>query len=251
MVFLFQGIVFLALGLYVTCLGYESTATLLSQELIGPVLFWYAATLLALLFPLRATVSACLQSLRTNLGASIFITYLAIHLVIYGFVLELLLGATYGVAFTLAPSLTVATEIFRPFTAESVFYDITFNPSISFDLPPVLSGAVSAYAVAVAVLIDVLVLANISKAVELDKLTNALAKVRSYFLIPLIGLILGASCCVSVPALVAYLYPTFLTSSSFDWIYDTTYFVFPAFAMFILYLNFYSMCKISDRLRAQ
>jgi len=251
LVVLFQGIVFLALGLYVTCLGYESSATFLSQELIGPIFFWYAVILLAFSIPLRAQVSACLQSLHTKLGSTIFVVYLAIHLVVYGFLLELLLSAIYGIAFILSPNLTIVTETFRPFTAQSVFYDITFNPSIYFDLPPVLSGSVSTYAVTVAVLIDVLILANISKAIELDKLTRSLAKARSYFVIPLVGLILGASCCVSVPALISYVYPAILTSSSFDWIYDTTYFFFPVFALLILYLNFYSMCKISDGLKAQ
>jgi hypothetical protein len=248
---LFQGAVFLVLGIVVTYLGYESTAIFLSQEVIGPILFWYAVALLALVFPLRIPMKACLQSLSTRLGSLVFVAYLAIHLIVYGFVLELILSAVYGVGFSLSPSLTVATEIFRPPTSLNILYDIAFNPSISFDLPPVLSGAVSTYAIAVAVLVDVLILANVSKAIELGRLTTVLATAKSYFVIPLVGLVLGAACCVSVPALVSYAYPAILLSSSFDWIYDATYFFFPAFALVILYLNFYSMCRISGKLEAR
>jgi hypothetical protein len=246
---LFQGILFLCVGVFVSYLGYWSSAAFLDQEVIGPVLFWSAALLLLLAFPFREPARACYFGIRTKLGGVVFPVYLVIHLLVYGFLLELLLAAVYGIAFTLTPSVTVATEVFVPPTAANLFFDLSFNPSVSFSLPPVLSGALSTYAIAVAVLVDILIVANVAKVRELGDLTTRSLRARSYFLIPLLGLVLGASCCISLPALVSFALPSLTVSQSFDWIYDTTYFFFPLFAVAILYLNLRSVHKLSDTMR--
>jgi hypothetical protein len=114
----------------------------------------------------------------------------------------------------------------------------------------VLSGALSFYGFAVAILVGVLVLANVTKTVELGRLCTLGRKARSYFLVPALGLVLGASCCVSVPALVSYAFPSVGAAPSFNWVYNASYFFFPAFAVVILHLNATSIDRISANLRA-
>jgi hypothetical protein len=184
------------------------------------------------------------------LGAAVFWPFLAVHLFVYGFLLEVILASVYGISFALSPSLTVATEVFTPPSALNILFDLSFNPSISFTLPPVLSGALSFYGFAVAILVGVLVLANVTKTIELGKVCTLGRKAKSYFILPALGLVFGASCCVSVPALVSYAVPSVATAASFWWIYNASYFFFPAFAVVILYLNATSIDRISANLRA-
>ncbi len=248
---LLQGTLFLVLGVAVSYLGYASSTALFNMdEVIGPALFWYAVVMLLLAFPLRDAAKVCYRGLRTRLGAAVFWPFLAIHLFIYGFLLEVILASVYGVVFALSPSLTVATEVFMPPSALNALFDLSFNPSISFTLPPVLSGALSFYGFAVAILVGVLVLANVTKTVELGRLCTLGRKARSYFLVPALGLVLGASCCVSVPALVSYAFPSVGAAPSFNWVYNASYFFFPAFAVVILHLNATSIDRISANLRA-
>ena len=170
----FQGTLFLILGIAVTYLGYSSSAALFNaDEVVGPALSGTRSLMLLLTFPLRDAAKTCYRGLRTKVGTAVFWPFLAVHLFIYGFLLEVILASVYGVAFAVSPSLTVATEVFKPPSALSILFDLSFNPSISFTLPPVLSGALSFYGFAVAVLVGVLVLANVIKTVQLGKALHA------------------------------------------------------------------------------
>jgi len=250
---LLLGVVFLVLGAILSYLPSprDAFAALDYNEVIGPLLFWSAFAILLLTFPLRSAAKTCLRSLHTRQGAVIFCVYLVIHLFVYGFLLELILASIYGISVPLTPSLIVTTNVFSPPSPVSTLFNLGFNPSISFDLPPVLSGALSFYAVAVAVLVDVLILANIGEARKLRR-SSGLGRLRaSYVLMPVLGLVLGASCCISVPALVSYAFPSAATGATYDWIYDASYFFFPAFAISILFANLRSTGLILAFLRRE
>jgi hypothetical protein len=64
-------------------------------------------------------------------------------------------------------------------------------------------------------------------------------------LFPALGIAFGASCCLSVPLLFTVVVPSAAALASLLWVYDVTYFLFPPFAVALLYLNLYSVGKIT------
>lgn len=243
---LFSAIFLLGLGLIVAYLGSFETSFTGADEVVGPVLFWAAATGLALRFPLRRFVGDWLSAMRTKLGAAVFWPYLALHLVIYGALLELLLGSVYGFSATLSPSLTFSTNAFGPPSLTAALADVTFSPTATFTIPPVFSGALSLYSICVAFLVDLLVVVNVVKTSELGRLRKAKDRAAAFFVLPAVGVVLGASCCLSVPALVSITAPAFASTTTFAWIYTASYFLFPAFALAVLFVNVRAVERIRD-----
>ena len=68
-------------------------------------------------------------------------------------------------------------------------------------------------------------------------------------LFPALGIAFGASCCLSVPILFTVVVPSAAALASLLWVYDLTYFLFPPFAVVLLYLNLYSVAKITANVR--
>ncbi len=247
---LFQGIIFAVLGATLSYLGnVPSSAPFNTEELIGPALFWYAIAMLLLAFPFHEAATTCYRGLRTRLGAAVFWPYLLVHLMVYGFLVEVILGSMYGFTSALSPSITVSTDAFMPASFISTLLDLVYNPSVAFTLPPVLSGELTFYAISIAVLVDVLLLANVLDTVELGRLCTLGRKARTYFLLPLVGLVLGASCCLSVPALISIAAPSATNNALFIWTYSATYYFFPPFAIVVLYLNLFSIDRITSNIR--
>jgi hypothetical protein len=249
MAIIFQGVVFLVLGVAVAYQGSFMVASQFNwEEVVGPLLFWYAALLLLFRFPLREAASASYRGIRTRVGAAVFWPYLALHLFIYGFLLELILAGIYGMTFNLGPSLSVVTDAFVPPTFSNALLDLSYSPSAIFTLPPVLSGAFSLYSVSAALVIGVLVVANVLGVMELGRLRTAGQRPTSFVVLPAVGVVLGASCCLSLPALIALSFPSAALTETFQLVYSVTYFLLPAFAGAVLYVNLRSVEKITQGL---
>ncbi len=108
---------------------------------------------------------------------AVFVLYMAIHLLLYGFLFEVILTSVYGVgAFAVVPGLFVYTNVFLPPSLLGTIFDISYNPSIVITVPPVFSTALSFYSISVALVIAVLVLANVGKTKELGRLCTARRK---------------------------------------------------------------------------
>ncbi len=237
------------MGATVAYLGsFRNVSQLNLDEILGPLIFWYAVLLLIFAFPLRDIFRTSCRALRTKAGTFIFWPYLALHLFVYGFLLEAILVGIYGMTFALSPSVTAVTDVFSPPSVVNTLLDLSYSPSATFTLPPVLSGAFSLYGVCVAIVIAVLVVANVVGVQELGRLRTASQTAAAFVVLPATGVILGASCCLSVPALVALVFPTIARSTSFQWVYSITYFFFPAFAGAVLYVNARSIRKIATRI---
>ncbi|MDG6913643.1 MAG: hypothetical protein JRN14_00065, partial [Nitrososphaerota archaeon] len=87
----------LALGLVLSYFGYIWAAPSVDPgELAGALVFWVAVVSMLLAFPLRAAFQDFVRSLRTAVGPAVFVTYLASHLLLYGFVLEGIVTAFQG-----------------------------------------------------------------------------------------------------------------------------------------------------------
>ncbi len=224
-------------------------------ELLGPAFFFGGILFVLFALPLREAARSFLGSVRTRLGAAIFAGYLTVHLILYGFLLEEMLTLSFGSA-ALAVSTTgvfVYTDVFYPPSLTSALFDLTYNPSIIVTSPPVFTAALSFYSISVALVIAVLVVANVAETKKVGRLCSAGGRASSYVLVPVLGIVLGASCCLSVASLVSlYTLPLTLAAdvSSSLLVYYITYFFLPAFAGAILYLNLLSVRRIGSGLRS-
>jgi len=177
----------------------------------------------------------------------VFVLYLAIHLLLYGFVLDAALASVYGLgSFSTGSSFLLTTNLFTPPSFTSLVFDVAYNPIIAVTAPPFFSAALTFYSVAVALIIAVLVVASIGKTRELSAIRKATGKARTFVILPALGIVLGATCCLSVAGLVSLASPTASLLNSTPSIYYTTYFLFPCLAMVILYLNLRSIERVSE-----
>ncbi|MDG6942330.1 MAG: hypothetical protein JRN34_05345 [Nitrososphaerota archaeon] len=246
----------LALGLVLSYFGYIWAAPSVDPgELAGALVFWVAVVSMLLAFPLRAAFQDFVRSLRTAVGPAVFVTYLASHLLLYGFVLEGIVTAFQGPQLLgiSTPGLLVYTDTFVPPSLFSALLDLSYNPAIIFTYPPEFSAALSFYSISMALIIATLVVANVVRTRELGKLCTVSKRARAYVLAPMVGIILGSSCCLSVAGVVSlFLLPAALadTLASNLVVYYFTYFILPVFAAVVLYLNYISVTKFSSTLRA-
>ncbi|MGA1974019.1 MAG: hypothetical protein ABSG92_00055 [Conexivisphaerales archaeon] len=221
------------------------------NELLGSAIFWYAAVFLLLTVPFREAARIFSKYIRTSFGIAVFAFYMAIHLVLYGFLFEAILASIYSAGpFVATPGFFVTTNVFLPPSLASTIFDIAYNPSIVMIAPPVFTMVLSFYNISAALIISVLVLANISKTKELGELCTARRKARTFVVLPALGIVFGASCCLSVAGLMSLTPPAAAVLASAAWIYYGTYFFFPSVAAVLLYLNLRSVERISAGLRS-
>ena len=239
------------LGLALSYFGYVlGPVSINVNELVGTGVFWCAVVFLLLTIPLRKGMVAASKYIRTSFGKAVFAFYFVFHLLLYGFLFEAVLAAAYGVhPFVTAAGLYVSTNVFVPPSVESTIFDIAYNPTITLVVPPVFSMVLSFYGLSAAVIISTLVLANIGRVRELSKVCTTERKARTFVILPAIGLVFGASCCLSVAALVSLFPPAAAILTSSAWVYYGTYFFFPAIAAVLLYLNLRSIENISSSIR--
>jgi hypothetical protein len=248
----YQAVFMLLLGLAISSLGYVSNLSGVNpDEVVGPALFWIAVGVLLFAFPFRAAIVAFGRAIRRPVGAGIFASYLTVHIILYGFILDVIVASIYG-ASSLAQSFSflVTTNLFLPASVPALIFDVAYNPSIVFTAPPVFGVALSFYGMAVAVIIAVLIVANVGKAREVGELRTRARKARAYVVLPAMGIVLGASCCLSVAGVVALAVPSAAALTSVTWVYYATYFLLPSVAITVLYLNLHSVERIAAAINA-
>lgn len=247
-ILLFHGFIFIGLAVVTSFFAYLWGATSPNPaELLAPALFWYAVCFLLVAYPLRRAWQDFLQHIRTAFGAGVFALYLAIHVVLYGFLLESLLVSFFDQPYTsAAANVSITTSVFAPPSLPNAVLALWFNPWITLTIPPLFDDALSFYSISIAVVIAILIVANIGRTRELGRVCSANLRSRSMLIFPALGIVLGASCCLSVPVLITLAAPTAAALSASLWIYDVTYFFFPLFAVVLLYLNLQSVDKIAS-----
>lgn len=219
------------------------------DELFGSGIFWCAVVYFLLTVPLRRAVQTFSGYLFTLPGTVVFIFYMAVHLILYGFLFESIVASVFGFnTLAVTPGFFVSTNVFLPPSVTSTLFDVAFNPSIVVTLPPIFSVVLSFYSISVAFVIAILVLANMSQTMELNRARSAAGKARVFVVLPAIGIFFGASCCLSVAGVLSLISPTTSVILSASWVFYATYFLLPAVAIIILYLNLLSVGKISASL---
>lgn len=219
-----------------------SGAAFNADEVVGPAVFWAGVMLFLLAAPLRGAAAEFSTAVRSRLGATAFIAYMAVHLLLYGFIFDVILAAFYGESyFSTGADLLVATNLFSPPSLIGLASNLAYNPIIEVSVPPIFSTALSFYSIAIAVVIAVLVVANIGRTRELAVAGAAAGKARAFLILPVVGIVFGASCCLSVAGLISLASPAATVLAASPWIYYVTYFLFPCLAIVLLYLNLRSM----------
>jgi hypothetical protein len=242
-----SAIIVALIGVGLSLLGYAlGQVTFNPDEVVGPLVFWCGLIFLVLAVLFREATLTFARYVRRSFGLGIFVFYVAIHLLLYGFVLDAVLASVYGAGpYASGAGFFVTTNLFTPISLASMVFDLAYNPVIVVTAPPIFSAALTFYSIALALIIGVLVVANVGKTKELGEAQMATSKARTFVILPALGVVLGASCCLSVAGLVSLASPTATFLASSPWIYYTTYFLFPCIAVAILYLNLRSIGRMS------
>ncbi len=215
--------------------GYEALASLL---------FWYGVVFLVFRFPLYSTLDVFMRHIRSKVGVTAATLYVVFHLLLYGFILEAILTRLYAPSFGGVPAAVfVNTNLVEPLTFTNILLGLTYNPSVTLSVPPIFGAVLSVYSFSAALIIAELVVANIGAIREVGSCSIA-TKSRAYVALPALGAVLGASCCISPPVLLALFAPVTAAVTYSLPAYYVTYFTFPSLAIAALYLNLRSTMKL-------
>lgn len=213
------------------------------------IAFWVVVTVLILGYGVRRSVVSTFGAVRRSKWfAALVPGYLSVHLIIYGIILEWILIGYFG-----GPALYNSNGVFLsggfslyPHTLLSVLVGLTVSPSITIQIEPFFVASISMYALATAVAIDVLVVANIATFMQLKE---RLRKTAGSIAVPLIGVVLGAGCCLSIPELFTIAAPSMsllLYTPLGILAQNTIYYLLPISVIVALAIQLNSISKITS-----
>lgn len=211
--------------------------------------FWFSIVGLVFLFPLAYVGVLFTKYVKRPRGLLLFVSYLSVHLVLYGLILEGIVAYTFKIpSLVTQAQASIASVPLYPVSASSILAGFGFNPSVDLFLPPVFVLALSFYTISLSLIIAVLVLTNVMKVVEIGKMCGTALKSRSLVILPALGVIGGAACCLSLPILISLAAPTAAIVSSTPIVWYVAYFVFPAATAVGLKYNMDSTERIASKM---
>ncbi len=212
-------------------------------------MLWTVVVLLVLSFPLRRALNLFTKYVRTKRGLITFISYTSVHLILYGLLLEVVLGYVYRIpANTNSFSYYFASTLFYPLSLPNVVAGFGFNPSISLILPPFYNLGLTLYSISLALFIAILVTSNVMRISELGNACNATQKSRAFVILPALGVIGGAACCLSLPVLISLVAPAATLLANSPIAYYVANFVFPPVTAIALKYNMDSTDRMATSL---
>ncbi|BCU68938.1 hypothetical protein [Stygiolobus caldivivus] len=171
--------------------------------IFGNFLFW--SSLLSLLF--KSALKGVFNYLTRNItgkGYVIYGIYLTFHYVVYSIALERLLTAIYGQLFSISSSfVSFNVSPYYPGGPYATLINLLFNPSLALGFPPNFFLELTFYSISMGFLIGGIVTATILRVLDMSKFI----KVRAILVAPVMGVIAGGSCCVSIPLILATAIP--------------------------------------------
>ncbi|MHB2037360.1 MAG: hypothetical protein ACYCPW_11565 [Nitrososphaerales archaeon] len=220
-----------------------------AYETLASFLFWSSIISLGFLFPLKKTAKLFVIYARSARGATLFAFYLVVHLLLYGILLEGILIYLYRIPPTIfQSSISFSAILAYPESLVAIFVDFAFNPSLNFAIPPGFSLALSLYSFVVAIVIGVLVVTNVMKVIEMSRICSIGKKSRAFLALPALGVIGGATCCLSIPFLISLIAPVTAVVSGSISVYYVAYLGFPVATAIALKYNLDSTMKMTSRL---
>jgi hypothetical protein len=215
-------------------------------EVLSSFMFWVPVVSLVLRFLLRSTIELFLQYIRTLRGKLIFVSYVTVHLILYGLLLEMILHYAYKLPATVTqPSVYFGSTLY-PGSVSAIITSFGFYPNISILIPPSFYSVWSFYSISLALIIGVLVVTNVMRVLDLGKISAPAQKARTFVLLPLTGVIVGATCCLSFPVLIllASAFATILPNSLAAFL--IAYFVLPCATAVVLKYNVEATNKMAN-----
>ena len=169
----------------------------------GNLFFWLPLTFILTKSVVRKVFSYLSKNWNKK-SLAIFSTYLSIHYFVYSIALERLLTSIYGELFRISsPFLTFSVSYFYPPGPYTFLINLIFNPSIVIGFPPNYYLELSFYSVIMGFLIDGVVTTTILRVLEIYKKV----RIRAIIIPPILGVLAGGSCCVSIPVILATAIP--------------------------------------------
>ncbi|PSN85197.1 hypothetical protein B9Q02_07300 [Candidatus Marsarchaeota G1 archaeon BE_D] len=230
------------------CFYFANGETLFFLATIGSVGFWFSFLLLSMVSFLRRAFAFSLNALRSKgYALALLIGYFVIHVFVYGLLLERLLVSIFGSVQTYSGGLEAyfsANFNITPKDVLSEIYALTLNPSFVVFIPPLYGLALGPFAFYSALAIDFLVLSNIAVILRSTKTYKVIA-------FPVIGVVGGASCCLSVPELIVTLSSIgsqlVLLTPLETIVLNTLYYVLPISVMVALKLNLDTLVSVKPK----
>lgn len=213
------------------------------------LVFWVAMVGLIFLFPLRYVATLFKKYVGQPRGLLLFVSYLSVHLILYGLILEGIIAYSFKVPSLITqPSVSIASVPLYPVSLTSILAGFGFNPSVDLFIPPVFVLALSFYTISLSLIIAILVLTNIMKVVEIGKMCGTALKSRTLVVLPALGVIGGAACCLSLPILISLAAPTAAIITSTPIVWYSAYFIFPSATAVGLKYNMDSTMRIASKM---
>lgn len=191
---------------YATLFVQPFEPTLTPPEIVSDILlilFWALLLFMVLWTLLRRVTLAFIRTIREKRWAKIlFPVYLAVHLLVYGLVLERIIILSEG-----APPFSLGAQayiefnyFFTPHTLLNALLQITQNPGIVVIIPPYYGITLGPFALFSALLIGVLVIVHTDR---LIRISSRIRRAGGSIIYPVVGVVGGASCCISLPDIAA------------------------------------------------
>lgn len=230
-------------------LAYSNLQLFTAVQGAASFLFWFSIVGLVFLYPLSYVVRLFTRYIKQPRGLLLFVSYTSVHLVLYGLILEGIIAYTFKTpSLVTQPSASIASVPLFPVSAASILAGFGFNPSVDLFIPPVFVLALSFYTISLSLVIAVLVLTNVMKVVEIGKLCGRALKSRSLVILPALGVVGGAACCLSLPILISLAAPTAAVITNNASIWYAAYFIFPAATAVGLKYNMDSTERIASKM---
>jgi hypothetical protein len=197
--------------------------------------------------PLRTAFERCWSYLHRPVGAAIFVSYLAIHYLLYGLFLEQLLLSTYGYApINAGSSVFLSTGLVNPETPVNVLLSMISVPALNLWIAPDYGMSLVPFSLFMGFLIAVLVTANIETVVHAASCPRP-KRWTALYVLPTLGVAAGASCCLSLPILLTLVIPTVGALTYTVLASYAAFFLFPAATAYALYLNLHRTRILLER----
>lgn len=193
--------------------------------------------------------------MKTGKGIFVYVVYTSLHLLVYGIILETIVASVYPSLWDVPvqAGAILSSQPLYPLNALTLLGNYFFNPNLIALVPPIFDVSLSLYSIAMAIIIGILVQVNIMRTIEFRNTCSLAWRSTTFLALPIIGVVGGASCCLSLPLFVTLLAaPTVsLASPSIIAAYFLTYFLFPPGTAVILKLNLDSINRIKRVLSPQ
>jgi len=215
--------------------------------IFGNVLFWLSLVTFVFKTGLKQVFNYLSRNMNKK-GYVIYGIYLSFHYIVYSIALERILTIIYGQLFSISESfVSFNVSPYYPGGLYATLVNLLFNPSVTIGFPPNFFLELTFYSLFMGFIIGGIVTATILRVMDMSKFI----KVRAILIAPVMGVIAGGSCCVSIPLILATAIPAanvLLFIPSGETALFLAYILLPPVTAFALALHFRTLFPKAPKL---